>query len=71
MPYQPNAIKELAMLGANIEIADSTFTPETLKEIVHIVASKESHVTIHAKNLNPDTLREIATIGGKHVTLRV
>lgn len=71
MSLLPDTIKELAMLGANIEITDSKLLPDTLKDLVRIAASREGHVTIDAKGLLPATLKEIAIIGRKHVTFRV
>ncbi len=72
MPITSNTAKDLVRLGANIEITtDANYTSVTVKEIVRIASSKESHVLVHAGNYTSDTLKDIAIIGRKSVTIKI
>jgi hypothetical protein len=64
--------KELAKLGANLEItADADFTSPSVKEIVKIVVSKGKHITVHAGPYTSPSLKEMVKIGGDNITIAI
>ena len=67
MAIGPATAKELARLGANLEIRDG-IGPATIKEIVRI-ASAGQNITVSSKVIGPATAKELARIGKNKVTI--
>ncbi len=67
MGIGPETAKELASLGANLDIR-SGVGPETAKEIARICAQKGTHLRVSSKVIGPDTAKEIARIAHGHIT---
>ncbi len=64
-------LEELARHGVHLDIGpDSGLFPSSLESLVRIAVQVDSHITIHSGNLFPQTLVDLAKIGGKHLTIR-
>ncbi|MBS9958236.1 hypothetical protein [Vibrio alginolyticus] len=72
MSLFPQTIENLARMGANIEITESTtLFPQTLENIVRICVAAGGHVTISSQGIFPQTLERLAQIGGNNITISV
>jgi hypothetical protein len=70
MAIGPSTAKELAHLGANLDIR-SGIGPETAKEIARICAQKGTHLRVGSKAIGPNTAKEIVRIAKDHVTILI
>lgn len=68
--YLPQTLERLVSLGVNITIDDAVYLPQTLIRLVQLAKASGAHVTISGSYL-PQTLEQIAQIGGKNVTIVV
>lgn len=64
----PDTAKELVRLGANLVIEESTFMPDTLRELATLARGSGASVTIRRQVLLPDLMKELARIGGNRIT---
>ncbi|MEZ8241972.1 hypothetical protein AB6C73_26355 [Vibrio splendidus] len=72
MSLFPQTIENLARMGANIEITESTtLFPQTLENIVRLCVAAGGNVTISANGIFPQTLERLVQIGGNNVTIRI
>jgi hypothetical protein len=71
MAYSVDTLKELAILGVNLELIEGSYSADSLKDLARLVASREAMLTIHVKGLSAGSLKEIAIIGRKHITFRL
>lgn len=72
MTHLPQTIQNLAQIGVNLEIsANANYLPKSLEDIVRIVVGRNCHITIHAGNHLPQTLEQLAHIGGKNLTIKI
>jgi hypothetical protein len=68
--YLPQTLENLARLGANITIEDSTYLPQTLNNLALLVKQNGGHLTISGSYL-PQTLENLARIAGNKLTIVV
>ena len=68
--YLPQTILEFIRLGANITIEGANYLPQTV--MMFLIAAKQSgsHITLKANYL-PQTLAELAKVGGNNLTIIV
>lgn len=60
--------KELARMGANLEIRDGLGST-TIKEIVRIAKEKGSKISVSSRCISSVTAKELILIGGTSVTI--
>lgn len=67
-----SSAKEVATLGANIEITpDASFNSSSVKEIIKIVVSKGKHITVHSSKYNSSSVKEMVKLGGDQITIKI
>jgi hypothetical protein len=66
----PLTIKELIKLGGNLKLK-GTYQPFELKEFISLVKLHDTQLTIDAKGIETYTLKELAKLGGKNLTLEI
>ena len=63
-------LKELAKLGANIELTkECGYNSITIKEIIKIVVQTQKQITIHAGSYSSISLKEFVKLGNGNVTI--
>lgn len=70
MSIGSETLKILANSGVNLEVGPN-FGAETLKTVVRLAVSQGAHITVDATQLGSETVKILASIGGKNLTLKV
>lgn len=72
MPISSESAKEIARIGVDMELTASCgYSSDSVKEIVEIVKNNGKHIVVHAGSLSSDSLKDIARMGGAHVTIAI
>lgn len=73
MAILPDTVRDLLRAGANVEIHQGSWLPDTLRDFARLAKSSGANLTINTSSLNllPDTLRDLARIGGNNITFRL
>ena len=72
MGLSSDSAKAIANLGVDMIItAETKYATENVIEIVQIVRSKGRHITVHAGSRSSESMKEIAKVGGTHVTISI
>ena len=68
--YLPQTLEMLVGYGVNITIENNNYLPQTLLNLVTIAKRTGAHITISGSYF-PQTLEQLARIGGNNLTLIV
>ena len=72
MGISSTSTKELAKLGANIEITGNCGHSSTsVKDIIKIVVAKGKHITVSAEKYSSTSLKEMVKLGGNNITIKI
>ena len=72
MTISSESAKEIARTGVDMELTpDCNYSSDSVKAIVKIVKDNGRHIVVHARSLSSDGLKDIARLGGSHVTIAI
>lgn len=69
MAISTDTLKKLASSGANLDVGHG-YSSGTLKDVVRAVVAKGAHITVDGSALSSDTVKALAQLGGKNITIR-